>query len=158
MYVWEVDRFHTWKWLAIIRRSVTRGYVRQLKLCFLTETLFMLLVVTVTVFKWDADKSLEKSVSAEYSHSPDTVCSCVTHSGYWEWGLLLIRISWRLPNYGLMSLSVAFCRRDCMCMQVCMCMQLSWTKVSSYCIILNLFLLVGLKQFLLTVLWVMSQL
>lgn len=36
--VWEVDRFPTWKWLAIIRCSVTRGYVRQLKLCFLTET------------------------------------------------------------------------------------------------------------------------
>lgn len=36
--VWEEDRLPTCKWLAIIRRSVTRGYVRQLKLCFLTET------------------------------------------------------------------------------------------------------------------------
>ena len=38
--VWEEDRLSTCKWLAIIRRSVIRSYVRQLKLCFLTENLW----------------------------------------------------------------------------------------------------------------------
>lgn len=59
--VWEVDRFPTWKWLAIIRCSVTRGYVRQLKLCFLTETWFMLLVVTVTTSKRDRNQTQTKA-------------------------------------------------------------------------------------------------
>lgn len=59
--VCEVDRFPTWKWLAIIRCSVTRGYVRQLKLCFLTETWFMLLVVTVTTSKRDRNQTQTKA-------------------------------------------------------------------------------------------------
>lgn len=59
--VWEVDRLPTWKWLAIIRCSVTRGYVRQLKLCFLTETWFMLLVVTVTTSKRDRNQTQTKA-------------------------------------------------------------------------------------------------
>lgn len=59
--VWEEDRLPTCKWLAIIRRSVTRGYVRQLKLCFLTETWFMLLVVTVTTSKRDRKQTQTKA-------------------------------------------------------------------------------------------------
>lgn len=60
VWVWDTDRFPTWKWLAIIRHSVTRGYVRQLKLCFLTETWFMLLVVTVTTSKRDRKQTQTK--------------------------------------------------------------------------------------------------
>lgn len=59
--VWEEDRLPTCKWRAIIRRSVTRGYVRQLKLCFLTETWFMLLVVTVTTSKRDRSQTQTKA-------------------------------------------------------------------------------------------------
>ena len=59
--VWEEDRLFTCKWLAIIRRSVIRGYVRQLKLCFLTETWFMLLVVTVTTSKRDGNQMQTKA-------------------------------------------------------------------------------------------------
>lgn len=60
VWVWDSDRFPTWKWLAIIRHAVTRGYVRQLKLCFLTETWFMLLVVTVTTSKRDRKQTQTK--------------------------------------------------------------------------------------------------
>lgn len=60
VWVWDTDRFPTWKWLAIIRYSVTRGYVRQLKLCFLTETWFMLLVVTLTTSKPDRKQTQTK--------------------------------------------------------------------------------------------------
>lgn len=60
VWVWDTDRFPTWKWFAIIRHAVTRGYVRQLKLCFLTETWFMLLVVTVTTSKWDRNQTQTK--------------------------------------------------------------------------------------------------
>lgn len=78
--VWEVDRFPTWKWLAIIRCSVTRGYVRQLKLCFLTETWFMLLVVTVTTSERDRNQTQTKvgEINADsMHHSPDTLCLSV---------------------------------------------------------------------------------
>lgn len=60
VWVWDTDRFPTWKWLAIIRYLVTRGYVRQLKLCFLTETWFMLLVVTLTTSKPDRKQTQTK--------------------------------------------------------------------------------------------------
>lgn len=59
--VWDTDRFPTWKCLAIIRHAVTRGYVRQSKLCFLAETWFMLRVVTVTTSKRDRKQTQTKA-------------------------------------------------------------------------------------------------
>lgn len=53
-------RIPTWEWLAIIRHAVIRGYVRQLELCFLTKTWFMLLVVTVATSKGDIKQTQTK--------------------------------------------------------------------------------------------------
>lgn len=93
VWVWDIDRIPTWEWLAIIRHSVTRGYVRQLELCFLTETWFMLLVVTVTTSKPDRKQTQTKGWRNQCWLNTAILLipsACKQTSGYQQWRLMLI--------------------------------------------------------------------
>lgn len=86
-------RIPTWEWLALIRHAVTRGYVRQLVLCFLTEAWFMLLVVTVATSKWDRKQTQTKGWRNQCWLNTATLLipsACKQTSGYQPWRLMLI--------------------------------------------------------------------
>lgn len=86
-------RIPTWEWLAIIRHAVTRGYVRQLELCFLTEMWFMLLVVTVGTSKWDRKQTQTKGWRNQCWLNTAILLipsACKQTSGYQLWRLMLI--------------------------------------------------------------------
>lgn len=86
-------RVPTWEWLAIIRHAVTRGYVRQLELCFLTETWFVLLVVTVATSKGDRKQTQTKGQRNQCWLNTAILLipsACKQTSGYQLWRLMLI--------------------------------------------------------------------
>lgn len=92
--VWEVDRFPTWKWLAIIRCSVTRGYVRQLKLCFFNRDMIHAACSNSNHLqarqKPDADKGWRNQCRLTAALLPIPSAFQSGHLGYQERRLLLI--------------------------------------------------------------------